>query len=498
MKRTKLLTGFATGCILAAFPIFTHLAYADENYVYGTMDIPYQEFYEAEGIGYEVDAVSSATDGKWKNENLTAGTYYQENADGTGTILGVSYPVALTEETLTALGENNYNFTPVETQPDAYKIVTIDGTEVNFSSVQGETAELNVSASILTDTPWGDYQITIDALNNSEGTSDIGRIYGVILTTQTNDRYALRHLENIWRDSIAWSNGFVTQEPHGNQLNYENFEGLMGQTITEICYITDSGYHNLPVSFYVPIKFHATLEVTDADITDGVTTITMDGFPDEYKKAYALVGMEAQISEDQIAFQEAMPGQYTLIVSDTDGVYADVSTDFVLFTKETPALYKDGKIESAEGVTEEAYTNYLKNIATISVNGTEYATSGRRSIKIVGEDGTIDLEIESNEEKIFGENGTYSILVNATGYQTPLEFELVVERNNQTTEATTTESNSTSTLENSTEVSTTNTELPANAEQDQKNNTTSSVVPAIVVLVVLVGAGAVVAVRKKR
>lgn len=424
MKRKKLLTGLAMGCTVAVFSIFTKFAYADENYVYGTMEIPYNEFYRAEGIGYEVDAVSSATDGKWKNENLTAGTYHQENTDGTGTILGVTYYVALTEETLTSLGENNYNFTAVETIPEAYKIVTIQGTEVRFSSVQGETAELNVSASISTDTPWGDYQITVDALNNSEGSSDIGRIYGVILTTQRGDRYALRHLENIWRDSIAWSNGFVTQEPHGNTLNYKDFEGLMGQTITEICYITDSGYYTLMGSFYVPIKFNGILEVADANIRDGVSAITMDGFPEDYKRDYYIEGIEAQIYDNQIVFQDVMPGQYTLTVSDSNGVYADVITNFVLFTEECPVVYKEGKLVAAKGITEEVYANYLKNIALVSVNGTEYAASGRRSIKIIGEDGSIDWNVERNEEKVFGGDGNYQIVVNATGYQTPLEFKV--------------------------------------------------------------------------
>ena len=44
------------------------------NVVYGTMEIPYSEFYSSEGID-GVDTVSSATTGKWKNENLVKGTY---------------------------------------------------------------------------------------------------------------------------------------------------------------------------------------------------------------------------------------------------------------------------------------------------------------------------------------------------------------------------------------------------------------------------------------
>ena len=481
---------------MAVFGIFTHPSYADENYIYGTMEIPYDAFYKAEGIGYEVDSVSSATDAKWKNENLTAGTYHQENTDGTGTILGVDYYVAVTEETLAALGENSYHFTAVDIVPDAYKIVTVEDGNIVFSAVQGETTEVNASAAISSDTPWGDYQITVDALNNNEGTSDIGRIYGVILTTQKGDHYALRHLENIWRDSIAWSNGFVTKEPHGNTLSYENFDGLMGQTITEITYITDSGYHNLEVSLYVPIKFNGILEVADTEVTEGIASMTLTDFPDDYKKEYSVEGLKAELLTDQIVFQEGVPGQYTLTIKDGDGVYADMKTDFVLFTEESPAVYKDGRIIAAEGAAEEAFQNYLKNIATVSVNGTEYTASGRRSVKIIKEDGSIDLGAERNEEKIFAESGTYQITVSATGYHPILEFSLEIKNAEQTEEITETkhqeEEISPDSGESTTESS--DTGLPVHSDAEQKTSAAGVLVSAAVVCL----AGAAVVIRKKK
>lgn len=440
MKKTKLCAGLSTCCMLAALSVFTLPANADEGYIYGTMNIPYDEFYEAEGVGYEVDAVSSATTSKWKNENLTAGTYNQPNADETGTILGVNYYVALTEETLAALGENNYNFTAVETTPSAYKVVTVDETGASFSAVQGNSAPVNASAAISTDTPWGDYQITVDAINNGNGTSDIGRIYGVVLTTQKGDCYALRHLENIWRDNLAWSNGFVTKEPHGNTLNYEDFEGLMGQTITEITYITESGYHNLAVSLYVPVKFNYTLSAADAKAADGKTTVTLADFPADYNKTYSIENLNAQISDSEITYQNALPGEYTLTVSDANGVYADAAVAFVLSTDENPAVYKDGKLAKAEGASDENFANFVKNIASVSVNETEYAATGKRGVKIITEDGTVDLAAEQNKSKIFGENGTYKIVVTATGYTAPLEFTLTVGETAQAADLKTTDS----------------------------------------------------------
>lgn len=72
-----------------------------DAYIYGTMQIPYGAFYAAEGVASEVDAVTSATPTKWSSETLAAGTYSAAHeADEGGDILGVVYPVAITQECL--------------------------------------------------------------------------------------------------------------------------------------------------------------------------------------------------------------------------------------------------------------------------------------------------------------------------------------------------------------------------------------------------------------
>ena len=145
-----------------------------------------------------------------------------------------------------------------------------------------------VTATIATETAWGDYLITVDKINNSEGTSDVGTIYGALLTTENGNNYAMRHLENIWRDQIAWSSGIKKTEAKGNVLSYENHVDLMGQTIDKITYITDTGYHIVDTSLYVPVKFNSTLEVTEANINASSTTFIEDGFPDNYGKTYSV------------------------------------------------------------------------------------------------------------------------------------------------------------------------------------------------------------------
>lgn len=421
--------------VLSTMPIVANAD--DESIKYGTMEIPYAEFYANEGIEYDVDAVSSATTSKWNKESLVAGTYNQPNLnedgteDGTGTILGVVYYVALTDETLEALGEDNYNFTEVEDIPSAYKEVTITEDGVEFSAVKGETTSVDATATISTSTPWGDYLLDVEATEeNALSSETIGTTYGVILTTTDGDNYALRHLENIWRGEFAWSVGITTQEPLGNTLSYENFEGLNGATIDTITYITEKGYFTVDTELYVPKKFVNTLEVSDANISDGSTTLTTTGFPEDYAKTYTIDGLEATVSDDTITFTDAVPGSYTLVISDEDGVYADVSASFILSTDETPAVAKGNALVKADGVTDEEFANFLANLSTATMGDDTYSLSGRSSVAIFNEDGSVNTDITQgsgdNAVKIFAEDGTYNLTVYATGYENPVEVTVTI------------------------------------------------------------------------
>lgn len=409
---------------------FTYTKTAEtDNFIYGTMEIPYNEFYTGEGID-DVDAVSSATTGKWKNEGLVNGTYNQPNEDGTGTILGVKYYVALTEETLSALGENNYSFAEVEETPSAYKVVTVKDGKVSFSAVNGGDVKAeDVTASISTEMVWGDYVIDVTSINNSGGKSDFGTIYGVILNTTDGSKYALRHLQNIWRDELAWSSGFKTTEPHGNTLDYEAYESLMGKTINKIVYITETGYHTVETDLYVPVKFNSDVKVENAKISDGKTTFTAENFPEDYVKTYS-VGEGFTVSDGKIEFSDVLPGNYTLSIKDENGVYADVNTAFVLSTETIPVIFDNdnSKLAAAGDSSDEELANYIKNITSVEVDGTVYSTS-KRGVTIINQDGTINLEAASGKGDdavlVFAEKKEYKITVKSTGYENDLEFTFV-------------------------------------------------------------------------
>lgn len=417
------------GSVLCAAVAASGLAvtsFAADDVVYGTMNIPYADFYAAEGVGSEVDAVTSATTSKWKNNNLVAGTYNSEKADGTGVILGVTYPVAISRSNLTALGENNYGFTETKDTPAAYKTVTVSSGKAAFSKVSGDTAAVSgVEASINSDTPWGDYVIDVTKINNANGTSNIGRIYGAVLFTEDGTGYGMRHLQNIWRDEIAWSSGFKTSEPHGSTLDYADYVSLMGKKITEIRYITDSGYHSLSTSLYVPVKFNGTVNVADSACGDGSTKITIEGFPEDYSKSYSVDGIDATISDSAVDYKNALPGTYTLTVSDSKGVYANVKTTFTLSTDEMPAKFEGEKLVKADGASDKDFENFLKNVSKVNVNGKDFSASGKGSVAIIGKDGAIDYSAKSgrgdNQTAVFS-GGKYSITVTSAGYNKTLLF----------------------------------------------------------------------------
>ena len=417
--------------------VLTVAASADDGLVYGTMNIPFADFYSAEGVNYTVDAVSSATNSKWFSDSLATGGYSvkHENDEG-GDILGITYPVAISAQDLDTLGAENYGFTALEEAPAAYKLVTLNNGVASFSAVQGETAAWEAAAELTTRTVWGDYEIDIDAIHNSDGSSDIGPILGAFLTTEDGAVYAMRQLENIWRDELSWSSGITTEEPHGNIMSAENFTDLMGKNIVSITYITDSGYHVISTALYVPVKFVGGAAVESVEAAAGAAAISFENLPEDYSPSYTVNGLTFSVTDGRLLWENALAGAYTLTVSDENGKYADLDAAFVLSTDALPVVYdvEENMLVAAEGFSDEEAAAFLKNLASVSVNGTEYAASGRGAVAIIDVDGEVDTEAElvsgrganATHTPIFPESGDYSLIVTATGYTQPLAFTVSV------------------------------------------------------------------------
>lgn len=418
-KPATLLSTAVCTAALAAAPLSASAAENDK--VYGTMNIPYADFYKAEiEDAYTVDAVSSATTkGKWGMNGageIVEGTYN----NGNGTILGVKFPVEVSAADVDTFREK-YDFSPLESKPAAYKEVSLSGDSLSVSKLVDTNGEQTVdgSATVSTNSYYGDYQIKVT------GYPENTVLYGVIINTKENDHYAMRHLENIWRSgSYAWSAGIKTVEYHGNHVKYENYTSSMGKTVTSVTFITLDGYTTVNVGEqYLPIRFAGEVKAEDASAGTGRTALSLTGFPEDYRKVISAdEGLTA--TETEVSYTNAKPGKYNVNVSDESGKYAPMTAQFILSTDDIPVKFENGKLTKADGFTDDDYANYIKNLATVDINDTSYRATGSKAIRLFKEDGSVDLDVTVSDAKVFENNGTYSITLNSTGYNAPYSFEV--------------------------------------------------------------------------
>jgi len=498
MKKSKLLVCISTVSAVIAGAVPFSANAESSTILYGKMNIPYADFYSAEfgesPNAYKVDAFTSATTAKWAKNGegeLFSGTFNQPNEDGTGAILGVSYPVAITQKDLESLGDNNFNFIPLESEPSAYKTVTVTDGKASFSAVQDNSPEIIPDSSIKlnTDTPWGDYLIETENLPE-------GAIYGALIKTDDGNTYAMRHEENIWRGELAWSSGITTTEPHGNILSYENFQNLMGATINEVVFIMDDGYKTVKTDTYIPVKFSNEINIENSAAGTGKTSLKLTGFPEDFVKTYSVDGEGFSVSDSEISYTDAMAGQYTLTISDSSKIYADITAEFILSTDVMPAEYSDGKLVKSQDFTDEEFKNFIKNVSVVTVNGKDYKSSGKGSVKIIDEDGSINFNASSKDIKIFDENDNYTIKIVSTGYNTPLEFSIAPETPSDTEPATESQQNNSNTTAKSSAAQSSGKTTAKNTSQNDspKTGVNGIAVPTIVSALAVM---TVVSLRKK-
>lgn len=493
----------AAACVLGAVP-FTANA-ADGDKVYGTMNIPYADFYAAElNNSVPVDAVSSATaskwkgnatgkmgdDGKWQNGGLAAGTYNAEGENGGGKILGVTYPVEIAKADLEKLSDK-MNFTELSEKPVAYKPVTVENGKASFGKLVDSNGEEKLSGEMTVSslTSWGDYQI------NVKGIPANCDIYGVIVKTKEGTDYGMRALENIWRNGqIAWGAGVKEKEPHGNTLSSEHYKSSQGKTITEVTFITLNGYSTLSgQNGYLPLKFADSIKVENGKSGKGSVTFDNSALPSDFK-AKGEVADGFTVSGNTVSYNNAQPGNYTLTVSDENGKYSAVRGSFTLTTDSIPVKYSDGKLVAADGASLTDAANYLKNISAVTVGEKRYAAGRRGATIIDSQTGEIKLDAKSGEENVFDGSGKYKLTVEATGYEKNYEFEIGADAAvTTTTGAATTTKNSATT----TKAATTTTKKATTAAKSDSPKTGVNGAALPVTFLALAGATAF-ALRKKK
>ena len=426
--------------------------------VYVLMNIPYADFYKADGVT-GADTVSSATKQKTR-ASLASGSYHV-NSDGSD-ITGVTFPVKISdgsvlekytqvtdesevtittnikgkENTVTYKGQDalfesaSYSYYTLSDTPSYYKEATVnaDGS-LSFSEVKGTepTTLTNATTEFSTSSRYGDYQLDI----TSEDLKNVNTVYGVVVSTKEGSSYGLRHVENIWKKTkLAWSTGFVT-ESHGNTLDSKDYAAMMGQTINKVTYYTDQGIYEIPMDQQVAKKFDGEVSVADVSVKSEKTAITVSGLPNDFEEEYKIDGIDedaysVEIKSDgktttrTINFKKALAkGRYTVTLSDRNGNYVPISTTFNVYTETMPVKYneddKNPAVVKNDDVEEEEFQTYLKNITSVTVNGKEYAASGKKAVKLIKEDGKLDLEQDVFKDAKAGD--AFAVTIAEDGYQ---------------------------------------------------------------------------------
>ena len=441
----------------------THLNAAIEALVeaqketYVLMNIPYDQFYKADvNNDVKVDAFTSATKNKVRTGSLAGGSYH---VDASGDeITGVTFPVKvpagtdlskytqITDDskvsiTVTNRGQTSttdytgkdalfesasYSYYTLSEKPSYYKEMTIneDGS-FSFGATQGTATTITegVTAELMTDSKYGDYQLDLDGLTDTipSGTA----IYGVIVSTKEGSDYGMRHLENIWRVSeLAWATGF-TSAVHNCPTSSEHYKAMMGQHINKVTYYTANGIYEIPVGgdegLYVPVKFDTSaVAVADAELKDGETSVatTISGLtlPEGFDAEYTVDGATAIVKGEKLILKDVKKGAYTLTITDKSGKYAPISVGFEVYAETIPASYNENAekpgLTKAAGSTDAEFADYIKNITSVSVNGKSYAASGRGAVKLFNDDGTLITDAAP-----FAEGDSFEIVVSATGYK---------------------------------------------------------------------------------
>lgn len=434
-----------------------------QNEVYVLMNIPYADFYKADGVT-GADTVSSATKQKTR-ASLASGSYHV-NSDGSD-ITGVTFPVKISdasvlekytqvtdesevtittnikgkENTVTYKGQDalfesaSYSYYTLSDTPSYYKEATVnaDGT-FNFSEVKGEASKVkplsDATTEFKTSSNYGDYQLNINGLPTS-----INTVYGVVISTKEGSNYGLRHVENIWKlkeqkQKLAWSTGFVT-ESHGNKLDSKDYATMMGQTINKVTYYTNDGIYEIPMDQKVAKKFDGEVSVADISIKSDTTSVVVSGLPSDFEEEYKVDGIdedaysveiktEGKTTTRTIKFKKALTkGRYTVTLSDRSGTYVPISTTFNAYTETMPVKYnEDNKAPAVvknDDVNEEEFQTYLKSINSVTVNGKEYAASGEKAVKLITEDGKLDLTQDAFKDAKAGD--AFTVTIAEDGYQ---------------------------------------------------------------------------------
>ncbi|MBQ3973912.1 MAG: hypothetical protein II628_07065, partial [Lachnospiraceae bacterium] len=308
------------------------------NAAYVLMNIPYDKFYEAEGVS-GVDAVTTATV-KTYNQTMAAGSYHEgyttEDASG-AKILGVTYPVLVTDtavlEGLTqvtdessatitvAAGKSSlttkdvtgkdvlfasgsYAYYVLPETPNRYKVLAGAEGSFSFGPVTGDHSSGSAEYSLT----YGGHYTEIDFQVSADGLSDA--MVSAVVLTAGGEKYALTHVKNVWRKTdLGW--------------NYDMMD-LSGKTITNVTYyvMRDGSYDVIDYPCDVTVKKQGN-EIQAAFDTSFLMTVT--GLPEDIENPKATVKTVVGRGQTPVVIAEDVPVEQDGTLETSDFAVKDTS-----------------------------------------------------------------------------------------------------------------------------------------------------------------------------
>lgn len=436
---------------------------AEDTLLYGTVNLPYADFYYGElndiepemdaatgqydvndaaaANGYEeegmYDAVTSATTAK---STKFEASYYEEVDTGVN-ILGVSnVNVAISKELYedvqnaisagteckNPLIEIVSNMTLSEETPVEYKVINSDGT---LSKTIGNTVSAeNVTATLTTISSWGQYEIDFKGLE-----IDAAAVQGAILETSDGAVYGLQHEDNLWLQASELSFCVAPfTEPHGNEVAYQRFADLPGKTITKVTYLIANGDDiaintDLFCNQQLPAEYGITGDEAVTYSKDGTKVHVTLAAPDD--SSYTLTQVKKGRADQDMAdvtFEENIitlpakytPGSYKLNFEDAaySGLQLTVLVESGLNDSDVSF---DGTTIQIAGDTGLNGSDYIASLSLATVNG-EIINGKNLSSTLFAEDGSLNLEakttVDDAEIEVFPVGSTYEVTLESTGF----------------------------------------------------------------------------------
>lgn len=474
-KLFKRIGSVAMASVLVASSCATALAQATNNtndYVYGTVNLPYADYYYGElntvpqdatlqltaddkakslrEDGY-LDTISSATTSKWK---MYGPTYYSphENNDGGGYIYGVgncsvAIPKTLYTEAKELLSSENKtqcnnplldivsNFTENENQaaPSEYKILNGDGTLTATYDTEVKHIDATTTSSIANNTTYGHYQLDITDDNLPDKNDMEGAIFEAIDNNGNVSKYALLHSDNLWFQSghiaFAIKDNFVVHS--ANTLKYKQFADIEGKTITKVKYFVRGGadleYTTNLYCKYLLNNEQGFTSSGDTVFADNAKISFTPNVPTDSNYVLSSVTFGRTTLTPNVDYtyennvltikdtENTAIGTYTLTYSDAKYANTSTTVQFTSTLKDGDVTIENNQIKINGDVP---VFDYVKGITSITVNGNKL----RSSNGIFNDDGTVNFDavIKFHGQSIipFPEDGDYNIIVTSSGYPT--------------------------------------------------------------------------------